>query len=412
MKRAGLWVLCALVLAGQAPGQKSRAQSRKWRTDPYTRNDPKAMQKAGYISFGSFEFGQRGRKVATTEQIDEALPKARILWVETRHFRIGISLAAWAVPNDLQTRRKLRGELERLAVVLPRVKPRTRVLDPWLRIHLIAMRAEEQYREFLDWVGVDDSEFPESADKVVIGRGRYLGYGPYLGMQQKYLLFITEEVDTYVTYMQTFTGKRGDYGQRLHFLDIGALFYGVAAKMEGSAFRHDTALHANLTFNIAHGFVDGFRHYSYDVPVWISEGLAHYFERRVSPLYNSFSQSESVLADTKPGTRWRLLTRKLITAHKGTPFARIMTWRDFGQIGYDDHVLIWSRWDYLMSMGKEKFAEFMFQVKGRIDPKTWIVDQSDLVGATRDGLRKAYGLTPLSLDEEWQAWVRKTYPTR
>ena len=62
-----------------------------------------------------------------------------------------------------------------------------------------------------------------------------------------------------------------------------------------------------------------------------------------------------------------------------------------------------------MSFGPEKFAEFLFQVKGRVDPTTWIVDQKDLVGATRTALRKTYGLTPLSFDEKWREWVMENY---
>jgi hypothetical protein len=193
---------------------------------------------------------------------------------------------------------------------------------------------------------------------------------------------------------------------------VGALFYGTSADLEDGRLRHDTALHCDLVFNVAHGLIDGFRHYSYDAPVWITEGLAHWFQRRVDPKWNSFSQNESSLADKTPLWRWEAETRQLIATGKGTPFSDLYTWRDFSQINFQDHILIWSRWDFLMSFGKEKFAEFMFQVKGRVDPTTWLTDQDDLVGATRTALRNAYGLTPLDFDDKWKEWVAASYATR
>src|SRR5262249_2134916 len=157
----------------------------RWRIDPYTKNDPELMGKLGYVSYGPFEFGQRGRDPATSEQIDKVLQPAEILWVETAHFRIGLDLDAFVVPLDPEISSKPRSELTRLNKVLKKVNPKAKTLDPWLRLHLTAMRMEDLYREFLEMVGVNDAEFPGAVSDVVIGQGRFLGYGPYLGMQNK-----------------------------------------------------------------------------------------------------------------------------------------------------------------------------------------------------------------------------------
>ena len=37
----------------------------KWKIDPYTKNDPQAMAKAGYVSFGPFNFGTIAEKTVT-----------------------------------------------------------------------------------------------------------------------------------------------------------------------------------------------------------------------------------------------------------------------------------------------------------------------------------------------------------
>lgn len=405
-----LSIACVAVLCVPALAQKTTVP--RWRIDPYTKNDPELLKKLGYVSYGPFEFGQRGRDQTTSEQIDKALHPSEILWVETAHFRIGLDLDPFAVPFESETGQKLRSELTRLNKVLRKVNPKTRTLDPWLRLHLIAMRMEDLYREFLELVGVDEAEFPREVSDVIIGQGRYLGYGPYLGMQNKYLILVTEKSGPYKSYMESFIGKSGFVGQRWHFIETGSLFYGVAIDLEEEDLRDDTNLHANLVFNVAHNLIDGFRHYSYDLPVWITEGLGHWFERRVTPHYATFSMNESALADKRPLSRWEDETRKLIAAGKGAPFSEMYTWRDYSQIKFRDHVLMWSRWDFLMSLGREKFAEFMFQVKGRIDPNTWATDQTDLVGATREALRTTYNLTPLTLDEKWKEWVAQNYVSK
>ena len=80
-------------------------------------------------------------------------------------------------------------------------------------------------------------------------------------------------------------------------------------------------------------------------------------------------------------------------------------------ITYNDHIAVWSRFDWLMSQGPAKWQKFLFTVKGRVDAN-WFPDQSDLVGATRDGLREGYGLSPLNFDERWAEWVKATYPAK
>ncbi len=68
----------------------------RWKIDPYTKNDPERMRKAGYVSFGPFEFGELGSKNITSEHVEDHLFYARIIWVETAHFRIGSTLTPWS----------------------------------------------------------------------------------------------------------------------------------------------------------------------------------------------------------------------------------------------------------------------------------------------------------------------------
>jgi hypothetical protein len=86
----------------------------KWKLDPYTKNKPEALEKAGYLNYGPFNFGNLGPNPVSSEHIEKHLGYAQILWVETKHFRLGSNLQAFTVPVDPEIRAKLRAEWLRL----------------------------------------------------------------------------------------------------------------------------------------------------------------------------------------------------------------------------------------------------------------------------------------------------------
>ncbi|GAB4138337.1 MAG: hypothetical protein Fur0037_04000 [Planctomycetota bacterium] len=411
--RRAACLLCAFALGALAAALPSQDELPRWKIDPYTKNRPEAMAKAGYVSFGPFSFGNLGPDPIENTKIEEHLSYARILWLETKHFRLGINLPQWSIPEDREVKAKIRAELTRLAEKLPNVNPKTRKLDPWLRAHLFAQRCEDIYAEFCALAGVKDGDFPASPDQVIIDpKATYMGYGPYLGMKEKYLLLLFEKEGTFKDYMRNYIGRDSRYGQRWHFKDVGTLIYTVSTESNDGRLRHDTALHCDVAFNISQNLLDGFRHYSYELPVWIKEGLGHWFNRRVDPKWNSFDQNEGSPADMKNLWRWEPYCRGMLSgSSKFAPFSEVYAWRDFGQITFNDHVAIWSRIDFLMSKGPERWRKFLFAVKGRVDAQ-WLPDQRDLVGATRQALQDAYGISVLQFDEQWAEWVRNNYPAQ
>ncbi|MFY9344072.1 MAG: hypothetical protein WAT39_16400 [Planctomycetota bacterium] len=403
--------LLALPAATAAQGDK-HDKLPKWRIDPYTKNDPELMAKLGYESYGPFPFGNIADKPISSQQVADALEFVQILWVETKHYRIGLNLPAWPVPLDPETRGKIRRELEELQKVLPGINPKVRTLDPWLRLHLTAMRLEKLYADTSELFGVKDEDFPASPDKVMVAPGgRYMGYGPFLGMKDKYLVFVTEKAGPYQGYMKGFIGRDTVHPQRWHFKETSSLLAGMTTESNEFPLKHDTALHCSLAFNVSQNLLDGFRYYSYDLPVWIKEGFGHWNCRRVSPEWPSFDQNEGSIADMKTIERWEPYCRNLLNGNKVTAFPEVATWRDFGNIKFDDHVAVWSRIDWLLSQGPEKWQKFLFTVKGRVDAN-WAPDQTDLVGATREGLLAAYGVTMLDFDRKWAEWVRAHYPAQ
>jgi hypothetical protein len=405
-------LLSVLWAAGDATAQRDDRIPR-FRMDPYTRNEPRLMEKAGYVSYAPFEFGQKGNEPSTTTAIDEHFENERELrWVETAHFKIGLELEPWQVPLEPRIRNRIREELTELKERTGwKINPKTRVLDPWLRLHLFAQRLENHYTRFCtEYLRRELDEFPEGPG-AWDGQGEYMGEGPYLGQKGKYHVLVFDRERDYEEYLLAFTGRRAAGGQRENFKIIGSLAYFTATENEDARLKDDTALYCNLTFNTTHLFINGYKLYAYDLPVWIREGLAHWFERRVDPDFNSFTRSEGAAPITRAVSDWEPRVRAKIGSDDFTPFIDAYQWRDFGQIEFDDHLAVWSRWDFLMSKGPESFAAFMKAIKGRVDTEG-MTSGRDIVEATRNALQDAYGISPLTFDERWREWVIENYSTR
>jgi hypothetical protein len=410
---ASILLLSVMTPAQAAPSAAAQDKLPKWRIDPFTKNKPDAMTKAGYVSYGPFPFGNLAEKTTQSTQIDEALQHVDILWIETAHFRIGCNLPAWTVPMDPETRGKIRKELEQLQQKLPTVDPKAKILTPWLRAHLMAQRLENLYTEVSTLFGVKDEDFPTDPSKVVRQAGaRYMGYGPYLGMKDKYLVLLFDKLGPFRQYLKDFIGRDQKFPQRWHFKEASSLLFSVATECDDGHLKHDTAMHCAIGFNVGQNLLDGFRYYSYDLPVWLREGFSHWMLRRIDPKWNQFDQNEGSVADMKTAWKWDVYCRSMIASPgKFAAFPEAFAWRDFGNITFNDHVAIWSRMDWLMSMGPEKWQKFLFLIKGRVDAQ-WFPDQNDLVGAVRDALQEAYGISVLDFDRRWMEWVKATYPSQ
>jgi len=411
----GVFNLAPALLAAGLCAAPLAAQHRrdKWKVDPYTKNDPAKMTAAGYLNYGPFEFGSVGADAVSSKDVADTLEYVNVIWMETRHFRIGVQLPQWSVPTEAATKKKLRAELTELKKVLPKINPKTRKLDPWLRAHLTAFRLEKLYAETMALFGVTDESFPQDPEKVLIGpKDTYMGYGPYLGMRDKYLVLVTEKEATHRQYLKKFVGRDSKFPQRWHFTDASSLLFACPTESDDFPLKHDTALHCALAFNVSQNLLDGFRYYAYDIPVWIKEGFGHWNSRRIDGKWPSFDQNEGSVADMRRLDKWKPYAKGLLNKKgKWAPFPTVAGWRDFGAITFNDHVMVFSRMDYLMSLGPAKWQAFLRTVKGRVDDQ-WRPDQRDLVGATREGLKSAYGLTFLNFDDRWKAWVKATYPSR
>ncbi|MFQ5747831.1 MAG: hypothetical protein ACE5H3_00040 [Planctomycetota bacterium] len=359
------------------------------------RNDPKLLARNG-VSHGPFVFGRND--TGTIEKDYFWHP----VWIETKHFRIGADLRPWKVPEA--ERKAYRAELTELAKKWPRIKPKKTLLDPWLRVHLMAGRLEDFYQEFLDLMGMDEEKTFLEEDWR-----KPLGLGPYLGEFDKYEVMLFQETGVYRDFMSRAWGLSYETPQRWNNIDRNCMWFGLSIKRE--EIHHDMELYNNVLHSVSMNMLDGFYFYAYDIPVWIREGFAHWARRKNDERFDVFDTVEGSFEQERTVRRWAPEVRKLIAKDRAVSISSLLRRQSFAELGFDDHLVAWSKIDFLIREDPGKFGQFIRSLAFRRTPKG-LPDSSGLDDAQRNAFRKLYGWTLPHLEEEWKQWVLKTYPKK
>lgn len=409
IQRRDLWSAClswfgVAVLASTlaAPTFALQRGEKKRANDPTTctvcQADPALMEAGGIVSHGGFPFGKKDSDTAKT---DRHLATLDIKWIETAHFRIGFALGSYKV--KLEEKKKFIAELTKLQKAFPKVQPEVGVLDPWLRVHIYAQRCEEIYTRFLEIVDGQSATFADGSGQW---RGSYQGEGPYLGMKEKYEVLIVPTEASHVDFLLENAGLRIRNTQRWHFVDRGAITVSMHAQ-QGNL-RSDGGLHGHVAFNLAHNLYDGLNHYSYDTPVWLHEGLAHFMEREIDPKNNSFDGGEGAVADMTTKSNWKPEVLKLISSNEAPRMAELMALKNFGELKLPHHFTTWSMVDFLITTKPKEFGAFLWAIKRNYDAKG-APTGSNLPDWHRTQFKEVLGWSYAEFDQAWREWAQVAY---
>lgn len=394
-----LWLLASpLPAAAARPAQGKGVRPNAPASDPYTRGEPEALARAGILSLGGFEFGK-----TDTADVDAWLATNDIKWIETEHIELGFALGSYKVKQEEQKR--ITAELTELATKLPTIDPRVKVLDPWLRAHMYARRAEAVYSHFLRIAGVEDSVFPRANQRPGIG-GTYWGEGPYLGQKGKYEVLILPSEAASVSFLTKYFGLGIKRTQRWNVVERDSLI--VVMHTQQGRLVDDGALHGHLAFNLAHNFLDGFKHYSYDLPIWLREGLAHFMERSIDPQHNSFDGSEGSVPEMTRKWKWEPEVKRLVQGGDAPSIAELVRYKDFGELGLADHYATWSMLHFLATARPEGLTGLIGGLKGRRNEQG-LPDGGNLADVHRSLFREVLGMSYMQFDEAWREWVKASY---
>ena len=386
-------LLLALLLAAPAPAAAQTAKNAP-AACPYCGGDPARMAAAGIVSHGGFRFAE-----TDTAGVDDLLSTSDVRWIESAHFEIGIALTPYRPPAD--ERKALEVELAELAAVLPEVPVRPKVIDPWLRVHLYAQRVERVWKRFLELMRVQESAFPSVQKPWVLGTP-YMGEGPYVGQKGKFELLIVPTVQVQVAFLADQFGLRVKQTQRWNVVETDSMI--VVANVQEGDLRQDPALHGHVAFNLTINMLDAYKHYSYDTPLWLREGLGHFVERELNPRNNSFDSSEGGIAQMTNKEDWVPAVKKMIQADDAPRMAELIGLKSFAEFRLEHHFATWSLTAFLVERHPEGYACLNDRLHGIKDARGY-PDGSNMADKHRAAVQECLGWSYPELDQAWREWA-------
>lgn len=163
----------------------------------------------------------------------------------------------------------------------------------------------------------------------------------------------------------------------------------------------DEELHRNVVHNVTHLLLAN------AAPVcwlgnrkggWVDEGVAHWFEDKVTGKCTNFCYEEVALQPGAgfKGGRWRVPLRKMVEAGKLGGFARLAQ-LNTDELTFEDHAHAFACIDWLLAVhGGPKVR------KG--------IDELKQGKPTREVMKDVFGIDMLSVDDALSAWIKATYP--
>ncbi len=362
-------------------------------TCPYCKNDPALMTRANVISHGPIPIGPKGSAAMIAD-----LPTTQWVFLETAHLRWASSLGSCNV--EMEDKKRVFAELARLREVLPDVPEEPKKLDPFLRLHLFAMKGEDFYKRFQQLLHVEDKDFPESrrTDAPFMGNGRYLGE------KEKFEVVIHASRSTHSLFTNEFAGATVPDALRWHFKDQHKMLISIPA--EDADLRKDRWLFPHVVHGLSHLCFCAYKHFSYDPPLWLDEGLALCMEKEIEPASTTNEGEEGGKTDARGPRDWVAGTRKMVAAGKQARLATLWGMKEVGQLELDAKMTCWSMVRFLIDEHGDKLARFLGGVKGQLDEQQQPTGR-DLPDLQRRLLRELWSWSTVELDQAWLAWVNR-----
>ncbi|MBM3978166.1 MAG: hypothetical protein FJ299_14410 [Planctomycetes bacterium] len=380
--------LLAALCASPAPLQEAALSE----PCPYCEDDPRLLEAAGLVRHGAMPFGARDAAAVAA-----GAPRGSWWFLESAHFRVAFGLGACAV--EAARMDEVERELTELRKLFPRVPKRARRLDAPLRLHLLVWRLEQRYARIQQAFGVRDADFPESRPLS----GPFMGDGRFMGEKDKFEFAIFPTVAAHQAWSREFSGATVTDTLRWHFSPQHKLHASVPAA--DADLRTDLGLQTHLTHNLAHMMLCAYKHFSYDPPVWLDEGLALVFEKELHPEAITLEGQEGGIKSERPPPKFAARARVLAERDEGPRFARLLGLREVADFEGDDYVVCWALVTFLLQAHPEKAAAFIGGIKGQLDERG-VPSGRDLPGLQRKLMQQLWGWNPAQLDAAWRAWYR------
>lgn len=392
-------ILLASVAAAQAPKVDPRV-------DPFTSGDPKAMEAAGIEAYAPFHWADDHTTADIERELGSEYP---LRFAETRHFKIGIALPDRPWPIDKVEKKDIAEELDALAAKLPKARTRPKAVTSWLLVHLYARRLEDLYADFCKRTGWVDESPPCEGGRGHDGRASLkngqLGQGKFLGQHGKFCVLIVSRRSDLGRYLRRYGNRDCSEPVSHHFIRSNSMLFITTPDIRSEGLGTERALYCNVAYGVVRNFVDGYRGFTYEIPAWNADGLAHWYRLRIDKKYNTIGNLDESQWELLHDADWPAKARARAESGAFSRAKDLVRWRLADCTDFHQHVMMWSRIDYLLSLGEEKFGKYLDALKGL--PTTGV--GADMVDEQqRKALREVYGLDEDAFDRGWLEWVKTT----
>ena len=390
-------------ISGLARGQKTEREEFE-QVDPYTKGERAALDKAGYVALGPFRVCEKH----TSAEMVETLGGGSIIFIETAHFRIASTLESYKPVGDTVEKELNAREFAELKKKFPKLKVPTKI-DQWLRAHLYAHRLESLYADFWKRFALTDEDFVSLEAKAKAGQ--FMGVGPYLGQKDKFVVFLSNTRSALGRYLRTYVGVEDEYSYRAKFADC--YFYGTnfeALKDNGRDL--DIALYTTVAGAVVQNFLDGFRDSNQAAPEWVRYGLAHWYARRIDARWNQWNAGGASNPDDDKKWFWEPRVLGLVKNEAALTWDEMSAWPNYDAIKAGDHMLAWSRVDWLLATRAADARAFLFGISNQVPPGTGPERSKAILYNEQKAYESIWKQKPADLDKAWRAWVTKEYPKR
>src|SRR5262245_2646147 len=248
-------------------------------------------------------------------------------------------------------------------------------LDEHQAMHLYGERIEALRKQFVELLGIDDRALPARLE-----------------------VFMCRDAQAQANLAPHATGIAA--GGR----SVGSKLMGSPAVycmwQDRRTLNDDEALHRNIVHNVTHLLLANMtpsKMIGNPGNGWVDEGLAHWFEDKVTGKCTNFCFEEVLMqtgASFKAG-RWRVPVRHMCDEGKLESFPTLAP-KNTDELTFPEHAQAFAMVDYLLaSGGGPKLRDFVRLLKSG--------------KPVRDALQQVYGTSPLTFDNEFQTWIKANY---
>ncbi len=368
--------------------------------DPYTKGQPELMKLLGVEAFGPIAWSGTQR----SPDVKAALGGIDVIFIESANFRLASTLESYKLGEDREDKLWLNSQLAEFKKLFPKHKYGTKI-DPWLRAHLWILRLEKWHAEFTSTFGLTYDDFTNLEKRAK--RGEPMGAGPYLGQKEKFTVLLSQKRSALGRYLRQYAGIETEYSYRFQHED--SYFFGSNFELlEENERGFEIAFAAGVAASLTANFVDALRDSRNVAPEWFRYGLAHAAARRVDPRWNQWGAGGDPTSEDDDSWKWEPRVLGLAKNKVAPPWSEMMAWTKLDQIKPRDHMVVWSRVEWLLEERKDKARELLLAFTKPI--ADWGPKRDELrVEQHKAALRDVLGATEEELDEAWRNWALRTY---